>query len=84
MNQADIAVSNMLTELGIVSEESKEKVILITDIVKVHKLAGLPPPSTWEEFCNLYDSPIAELELIQEVIVQEQRAGVFTKMFYHK
>lgn len=83
MNQADITVSNVLSELGILSEESKEKICLIEDLVKVSKLAGYPPPS-WEEFCMLYDSPIAELELMQEIIIQEQRAGVFTKMFYHR
>lgn len=83
MNQVENAVSNVLTELGILSEESKEKVCLIEDLVKVGKLAGYPPPS-WDEFCMLYDSSIAELELMQEIVVQEQRLGVFTKMFYHK
>jgi len=83
MNQADITVSNMLIELGILSEESKEKVCLIEDLVKVGKLAGFPPPN-WEDFCLLYDSSLPELELMQEIIIQEQRAGVFTKMFYHK
>lgn len=83
MNQADIAVSNVLTELGVLSEESKEKVCLIEDLVKAGKLAGFSPPS-WEEFCMLYDSPIAELEMMQEIISQEIRMGVFTKMFYHK
>ena len=83
MNQADITVSNMLIELGILSEESKEKVCLIEDLVKVGKLGGYPPPSV-EEFDMLYDSPIAELELMQEIVIQEQRLGVFTKMFYHK
>jgi len=80
MNQADITVSNVLTELGILSEESKEKVCIIQNLVTVHKLE-LP---SWEHFCLLYDSHISELELMQEIIIQEQRAGVFTKMFYHK
>ena len=83
MNQADNAVSSILSELGILSEESKEKVCIITDIVKAGKLAGFKTPD-WEEFCMLYDSSIDELELMQEIIIQEQRAGVFTKMFYHK
>lgn len=82
MNKEE-TVSNMLTELGILSEESKEKVCLIEDLVKVGKLAGFPPLN-WESFCLLYDSSIPELELMQEIIIQEQRAGVFTKMFYHK
>lgn len=83
MNQADIAVSNVLTELGIISEESKEKVCIIEDIVKVGILMGHELP-TVEDFNILYDSTIAELELMQEIVTQEQTTGVFTKMFYHK
>ena len=83
MNKAETTVSNVLIELGILSEESKEKVCLIEDLVKVSKLGGYSPPS-WDEFCMLYDSSIAELELMQEIVIQEQRRGVFTKMFYHK
>jgi len=83
MNQADITVSNVLTELGILSEESKEKVCIIEDIIKVGKLLGYPGPSA-EDFNMLYDSTLPELELMQEIVVQEQTLGVFTKMFYHK
>lgn len=83
MNKAEQTVKSVLLELGILSEESKEKVCLITDIVKTHKLAGLPPPDA-DGFDKLYDSSIHELELIQEVITTETQLGVFTKMFYHR
>lgn len=83
INQADIAVSKVLSELGILSEESKEKVCIIQDIAKVIKLMG-QSPLTVDGFDMLYDSTISELELIQEVVVQQQQQiGVFTKMFYH-
>ena len=83
MNQADIAVSNMLVELGISSEESKEKICLIEDLVKVGRLMGYPSP-TVEDFDMLYDSTLPELELMQEIVVQEQQLGLFTKLFYHR
>lgn len=66
INQADIAVSKVLSELGILSEESKEKVCIIQDIAKVIKLMG-QSPLTVDGFDMLYDSTISELELIQEV-----------------
>jgi hypothetical protein len=83
MNEADIAVSNVLIELGILSEESKEKICLIEDIIKASTLAGFEPPD-WNGFCKLYDSTIPELELVQEIVSQEAEFKLFTKMFYHR
>ena len=83
MNQADIAVSTVLSELGILSEESKEKICIIQDIVKLSKLSGHPQPTT-EEFDYMYDLPVAELELLQSINVQEHHLSLYTKMFYSK
>lgn len=51
----------LLAEAPDLSDESKEKVILIIDIVRLAKLLGGPPPKP-KEFYDLYDSPLYHLQ----------------------
>lgn len=51
----------LLADAPDLSEESKEKVILIIDIVRLAKLLGGPPPKP-HEFYALYDSPLYHLQ----------------------
>lgn len=76
-------LNSILSENNIISEESKEKVCIIQDIVKLSKLSGHRPP-TVEEFDYMYDLPVAELELLQSINVQEHNLSLYTKMFYSK
>lgn len=54
----------MLLADVILSDESKQKVILIIDIVRVTKLLGGQPPIP-KEFDMLYDAKIHDLQMHQ-------------------
>lgn len=52
---------SVLSETKPLSEESMQKVCIITDLVKLAKLENEPPP-TVQEFDTMYDHPIKWLE----------------------
>jgi hypothetical protein len=60
----------ILQDNNIISEESKEKVCIIEDIVKLTSLVGYNKP-TWDEFCMFYDMPLNDLQNYQQFVLKE-------------
>lgn len=72
-------LTSTLAENHIISEESKEKVCIITDIVKLYKLMGQPAP-TVEEFDHMYDGTILELQALEQRVLKERNDQVWSAM----
>ena len=66
----------ILQDNNIISEESKEKVCIIEDIVKHATLVGYTKP-TVEEFDMLYDMPLDELQVYQHFLMEDVRHRQF-------
>jgi hypothetical protein len=59
---------NTLPYLVELTDEMRTKVCIVEDLVKLAILDGYEPP-TWEEFVDMYDKSIFDLEIKQSNIL---------------
>lgn len=69
-------LSIILIDNKIISDESKTKVCMITDIAKMLKLNGSHIPLSTEQFNTMYDMSIQELTIMSNRIQDTCRTGV--------